>query len=224
MSQQILPFYLVCDESTSMEGAPIQAINDALPDLHHRIGSNPVVSDKAHFSIIAFNHEAKVLLPMSDLSDLESLPALHADGGTSYGEAFRLLRETITQDVERLKAEGHKVYRPAVFFLSDGYPGDDDWDVAYKQITDLSWGPHPNILAFGFGAADPRVIQQVATVRAFMADGTLNPAQALQEFARSLTNSIVNSGTQAASSPDGAVTLSIPDQVAGYTSLPADQL
>ncbi|WP_150241580.1 vWA domain-containing protein [Nocardiopsis quinghaiensis] len=224
MTQQILPFYLVCDESASMDGVPVQAINDALPDLHRTIGANPVVSDKAHFAIIAFNHESKVLLPLSDLSDVDSLPALQASGGTSYGEAFRLLRETITQDVDRLKQAGHKVYRPAVFFLSDGYPGDSDWDVAYKQVTDLSWGPHPNILAFGFGQADPQVIQQVATVQAFMADGTLNPAQALQEFARSLTNSIVNSGNQAASSPDGAVTLSMPDQVPGYTALPADQL
>lgn len=33
MSQQILPFYLVCDESASMSGEPIDAINQALPEL-----------------------------------------------------------------------------------------------------------------------------------------------------------------------------------------------
>ncbi|CAL9475558.1 hypothetical protein SUDANB121_02942 [Nocardiopsis dassonvillei] len=224
MSQQILPFYLVCDESTSMEGEPIQAINSALPDLHATIGANPVVSDKVHFAIVAFNHEAQLLLPLSDLSDLESVPRLEATGGTSYGEAFTLLRETITQDVDRLKAEGHRVYRPAVFFLSDGYPGDGDWDVAYKKLTDPGWGPHPNILAFGFGQADHRVIQQVATVRAFMADGTLSPSQALQEFARSLTNSIVNSATRSSAAQDGGMTLDIPDHVPGYTALPADQI
>ncbi|MDT0326863.1 vWA domain-containing protein [Nocardiopsis lambiniae] len=224
MSQQILPFYLVCDESTSMDGEPIQAINEALPDLHAKIGANPVVSDKVHFAIIAFNHEAQVLLPLADLSEVESLPALQATGGTSYGEAFTLLRETIAQDVDRLKGEGHRVYRPAVFFLSDGFPGDGDWDIAYKKLIDPGWGPHPNILAFGFGEADPRVIRQVATAQAFMSDGTLNPGQALQEFAKSLTNSIVTSGTRAASSPDGAVTLDIPDHVPGYTSLPADQI
>ncbi|MFE3458129.1 VWA domain-containing protein [Nocardiopsis aegyptia] len=224
MSQQILPFYLVCDESTSMEGTPIQAVNEALPELHSRIGSNPVVSDKAHFSILAFNHEAHVLLPLSDLSEVEILPSMQANGGTSYGAAFRLLRETITQDVDRLKEAGHRVYRPAVFFLSDGFPGDDEWDVEYKRLTDTDWGPHPNILAFGFGEADAAIMQQVATVRAFMADGTLNPAQALNEFARSLANSIVNSGTQSASSEDGSVTMVMPDHVPGYTSLPADQI
>lgn len=224
MSQQILPFYLLCDESMSMEGEPIQAINDALPEVHYTIGANPVVSDKAHFSILAFNHEAKVLLPLSDLSDVDGLPSLQADGTTSYGAAFRLLKETITQDVDRLKQAGHKVYRPAVFFLSDGQPNDEDWDVPYKQLTDPSWGPHPNILAFGFGDAEAQVIQQVATAKAFMANGTIGPAQALQEFAKSLLNSIVNSGTKAASSPDGTVTLSIPDHVPGYTELPADQI
>ena len=224
MSQQILPFYLVCDESTSMEGESIESINTALPELHTKIGANPVVADKAHFAIIAFNHEAKVLLPLSDLSDVEEVPTLEATGGTSYGAAFQLLRETIVQDVERLKQAGHKVYRPAVFFLTDGYPGDMDWINAYWELTDPSWGPHPNILAFGFGDADSETIQKVATVRAFMADGTLNPAQALQEFAKSLTHSIVTSGTQAAASADGTVTLSMPDQVPGYTSLPAAQI
>lgn len=224
MSEQILPFYLVCDESFSMQGPPIDAINKALPELHDKIGTDPVVADKAHFSIIAFNHEANVLLPLCDLSDLDSLPSLEADGFTSYGAAFRTLRETIAQDVDRLKEAGHKVYRPAVFFLSDGHPGDTDWPDAYRELTDPSWGPHPNILAFGFGDADASTIQKVATVRAFMADNSLDPAQALQEFAKSLTNSIVTSGTQTAASADDTVVLSMPDHVPGYTTLPADQI
>lgn len=36
MSQQVLPFYLVCDESSSMSGPPIQAINDSLPEIARR--------------------------------------------------------------------------------------------------------------------------------------------------------------------------------------------
>lgn len=221
MSQQILPFYLVCDESSSMAGDPIDAINESLPELHQEIGGNPVVADKTRFALISFNHQAQVLLPLSDLSDISSVPGLTASGGTSYSAAFNLLHDTITKDVAELKRDGHQVLRPAVFFLTDGQPNDtDEWPAAYQRITDPAWGPRPNILAFGFGQAVEGTIQQVATVRGFIADGSLGPAQALQEFAQSLIRSIVKSGTSAV--PGGGMSLSMPDTVPGFTAVPAD--
>jgi uncharacterized protein YegL len=220
MSEQVLPFYLVCDESSSMSGPPIQEFNDSLPKIHAEIGSNPVVADKTRFCLIGFNSNAQVLLPLSDLSTITSMPGLQASGGTSYGAAFDLLYDTITRDVTQLKGDQNQVYRPAVFFLSDGQPG-DHWEASYKRVTDPSWPLHPNILAFGFGTADPHTLQQVATVKAFIADGSMGPEQALKEFAQSLIRSIVNSGTQSAS---GTVTLSVPDNVPGFTTLSAEQL
>jgi len=219
MAQQILPFYLVCDESGSMDGPPVQAINDSLPKLHAEIGSNPVVADKTKFCLIGFNHSAQVLLPLSDLSAVGSIPGLQASGGTDYTSAFDLLYDTISSDVQQLKANGDQVYRPAVFFLSDGQPG-DNWSASYQRLTDPNWPLHPNIMAFGFGGVDAATLQQVATVRAFIADGSMGPDAALREFAKSLTNSIVNSGSRP--TENGALTLSVPDNVPGFTALPAD--
>ena len=220
MSEQVLPFYLVCDESSSMSGMPIEAINDSLPKMHAEIGSNPAVADKTRFCLIGFSNDAEVLLPLADLSTITSIPALQARGGTSYGAAFDLLYDTISADVAELKAQGNMVYRPAVFFLSDGQPT-DSWEGAYQRVADVNWAAHPNILAFGFGAVDPQTLREVATVRAFVADGTIRPEQALREFTQSLIRSIVNSGTQLAS---GAVTLSVPDDVPGFTTLAADEI
>ncbi|MFC4051928.1 VWA domain-containing protein [Actinomadura syzygii] len=222
MSEQVLPFYLVCDESWSMEGPDgVDAINGCLPDLHREIGSNPVVADKTRFCIISFNHEAQVLLPLADLSELTTMPAMSANGGTEYGTVFNLLRSTIEQDVARLKQDGHQVLRPAVFFLSDGQPNDSaDWHVAYQRVIDPSWSARPNILAFAFNEADEGIIKQIATVRAFSYNGTLKPAQALQEFAQSLIRSIVRSGTSGGA--DGGMTLAMPDTVPGFTTIPAD--
>jgi uncharacterized protein YegL len=204
-----------------MTGAPIDAINKSLPELHQEIGGNPVVADKTRFCLISFSHEAQVLLPLSDLSDITSVPALTASGGTSYSVALDLLYDTINKDVADLKAAGHQVLRPAVFFLTDGQPNDTaEWPAAHKKVTDPGWNARPNILAFGFGEADDATIQQIATVRAFIADGTLGPAQALQEFAKSLIRSIINSGTSA--DPSGGMSLAMPDQVPGFTTIPAD--
>jgi uncharacterized protein YegL len=221
VSQQILPFYLLCDESGSMSGVPIDSINQSLPGLHQEIGGNPVVADKTRFCMIGFSDKAEILLPLSDMSTVTAVPALKASGGTDYGRAFDKLRETINDDVNTLKAQGHQVYRPAVFFLSDGFPN-DNWHSSYHALVDPAWRPHPNILAFGFGQADASVIQQVATAKAFMANGTLGPGEALREFAKSLIRSIVNSATSAASDPSGGATLSMPDNVPGFTTISAD--
>jgi uncharacterized protein YegL len=221
MSLQLLPFYLVCDESGSMAGPPIDAINKSLPDLHAEIGSNPVVADKTRFCIIGFSGHADVLLPLSDLSSVTSMPKLSAGGGTNYQAAFDVLRTTIDNDVKALKGAGNVVYRPAVFFLSDGHPNRNNWQASHQTLTDQNWSFRPNILAFGFGAADENTIRQVATVRAFLADNTMGPAEALREFAQSLIRSIVNSATPTASNPSGGANLSMPDNVPGFTNISA---
>lgn len=222
MAQQLLPFYLLCDESGSMEGPPIDAINDSLPKLHAEIGSNPTVSDKTRFCLMGFSDQAEVLLPLADLSTITSMPMLRSDGSTSYGGAFTALRQTIINDVAGLKAQGHTVYRPAVFFLSDGQPTDHGWQSAYKALVDPAWSARPNILAFGFGDADASTIQQVATAKAFIANGQLGPAEALKEFAKSLIQSIVSSGQQSAADPNAPAQLAMPNEVEGFTTLAAE--
>ena len=204
-----------------MSGKPLDAINDSLPKIHTEIGSNPVVADKTKFALVGFSDYAELVLPLSNLSEITSIPALTVKGGTNYSSAFDLLYDTIAEDVKSLRANGDQVYRPAVFFLSDGQPG-DNWEGAYKRLIDPNWTYHPNILAFGFGDVDATTLQQVATARAFVADGSMGPDEALREFAQSLIQSIVNSGSKPAQG--GALTLAVPDQVPGFTSLPADEI
>ena len=169
---QVLPFYLVCDESASMRGEPINAINDCLPDIHSEIGSNPVVADKTRFCIIGFSGTARTVLPLADLSAISVIPAIaYHRGGTNYTAAFELLYDTSADDVGRLKANGDQVYRPAVFFLSDGRPNDKKWLVPHQRVTDPGWPMHPNILAFGFGKADGVGAESCESLRRVLLDG-----------------------------------------------------
>ncbi|QGV80285.1 vWA domain-containing protein [Streptomyces ficellus] len=220
---QILPFYLVCDESGSMNGAPIDSINTALPDLHHEISTNPTVADKTRFCLIGFSDDAKVLQPLVDLSDIDSLPALAAGGLTSYGDAFRTLLRCIEADVTALKAEGHDVYRPVAFFLSDGSPTDDGWQQAHKELVEARYGP--KIIAFGIGEAEAATIGHVANFRAFMQqDTSVSPAQALREFAASLTRSIVRSANSIPADGGGGFDLAVDETVPGFSTVSLDKL
>ncbi|MFE3516883.1 VWA domain-containing protein [Streptomyces sp. NPDC059166] len=220
---QILPFYLLCDESGSMAGPPIDAINGALPELHHEISTNPTVADKTRFCLIGFSTEASVLQPLVDLSDIDEVPALAAGGLTSYGDAFRTLLRCIEKDVADLKAQGHEVYRPVAFFLSDGGPTDDDWEYAHKELTESRYCP--KIIAFGIGDAEAVTIGQVANFRAFMQqDATVSPAQALREFASSLTRSIVRSASSIAADGGTGFTLAVDETVPGFSTVSLDKL
>jgi uncharacterized protein YegL len=227
MSEQVLPFYLVCDESYSMAGQAIQEINDQIPHIFQEIASNPTVADKARLGIIGFSGTAEVLLPLADLNDVHQLPELAPKGATSYAAAFTLLRDTIEQDIQKLKAEGHTPFRPTVFFLTDGQPTDTDWITAHQRLTEKGFGPRPTILAFGFGDdIKPDTLQAVATFRAFIANGELNPSNALREFAKQLLNSVVASAVSSSAAfsanPGAGAQMVFPEQVKGYTVLEAD--
>ncbi|MFE0455464.1 VWA domain-containing protein [Streptomyces sp. NPDC058914] len=220
---QLLPFYMVCDESGSMAGGGVDAINSALPDLHHEISTNPSVADKTRFALIGFSTQASVLQPLADLSELTQLPSLSAGGVTSFGAAFRLLKDTIEKDVAALKGEGHDVYRPVAFFLSDGIPTDEGWRTALNELNAFRYAP--KIIAFGISDADAATIAEVANFKAFIQQNdSISPAVALREFASSLTRSIVSSATSMAAQGGEGFQLQVDEQVPGFTSLSLDKL
>jgi uncharacterized protein YegL len=233
MPEQILPCYLVCDQSYSMTDH-LDALNEGLARLHRAVGTDPAAADRTRFCLIGFSGTAQVLQPLCRLSDVVEIVELTSQVGTNFGAAFTLLRETIERDVEQLRADAHRVYRPAVFFLTDGHPTDAaTWPDAYDRLLDPDWPARPNIIAFGVGDADASTIGRIGTFQAFVssrdesdpeagpgsvAGSIADPAAALHGFAQALTTSVVHSGVAA----DGDVALRLPDRVAGFTTLRID--
>lgn len=195
---QVLPIYFVGDESHSMRGDPIAAVNQGLVDLRDEVAKHPLIGKKVRFGIITFADTAETRLELSELSEDLMLPTLSTRGrGTSYASAFEALRHTVPADVALLKVSGFQVHRPAVFFLSDGQPTDREskWQERLAEVKDPSFRERPNILAFGVGDADPHVIQQLATspAHAFMMREGVSTAGAIAEFAASMLGSMVSS-------------------------------
>ena len=216
---EVLPFYILCDESGSMDAnGGIDAVNMSLPELHATIADDPLVSDKCRVGLITFSDTAEELLPLSKLSDVQSMPGLVAKGTTNYGEAFNLLRLVISRDVANMKSQGLQVYRPAVFFITDGMPSDeDDWESKHRALTDKSVNPQaPNVIAFGVAGANPVVIGKIGTKAAFIAKPGVNPGAVLKEILKSLTKSIMDSGY--APTP----TLIVPVAPPGTTAVPLE--
>ena len=195
---QVLPMYFVGDESHSMAGEPIAAVNQGLIDLRDEVAKHPLIGKKVRFGIITFAETAQTRLELSELSEDLVLPTLSPRGrGTSYASALEALRQTIPADVALLKGNGYQVHRPSVFFLSDGLPTEkpEKWQARLAELKDPSFRERPNILAFGVGEADPEVIGQLASSPryGFMMTQGASTAGAIAEFAASMLNSMVAS-------------------------------
>ena len=194
----VLPFYIVCDESASMDAnGGLAEVNRGLPELHASIAADPLVSDKCRVALIAFSETAELLMPLSKMNEIADLPAMESRGTTSYSSAFKLLKTQIALDVDQLKSDGFRVHRPSVFFISDGEPTETDWETSYTELIDPSNSLRPNIISFGVAGASAGTIGKVGTLAAFLAEQNVNPGTALKEILRSLTDSIVNSSNRA---------------------------
>jgi uncharacterized protein YegL len=235
---KLLPFYLVIDVSWSMDGENLEAANEIMPQLADALAKNPILGDKVRFALIDFSDDAKVQLPLCDLLDPGlTLPGLAVRGGTSYAAAFRLLRKEIEINVNQLKADHYSVHRPAVFFLSDGAPTDEeqDWREALRELTEYDrqsgsgFAMYPNVIPFGVADADPKVMQALIhpasgnkQMRMYLMDKGNKPAEAIKAMAEILVSSVVNSGTGMAQGSSGVVLPNANQVPAGVTAYTAD--
>ena len=164
--QLIMPFYIICDVSSSMH-SDMDELHAALAGLLADIVNDPVVNDLTMLSIITFASTARTIAPLDEPSAI-ILPVFIAGGGTNYGAAFHEYHRAFEADRARLKAEGKKVYRPCVFFLSDGAPLDSDYRqtfdslLGYDPVTHMGNRAYPYVISFGFRDAPEHVMRNLA--------------------------------------------------------------
>jgi uncharacterized protein YegL len=197
----VLPVYVVADESASMTPV-VDELNAGLAALHRALLREPMAAAKVRFTILGFADDAQVRLSLADLRGEAALPTLTTRSSTNFGAAFQALLDRIPEDIDTLKSQGYAVYRPAVFFLTDGRPTDDgQWQPIYERLTNREiTKAAPNIIACGVGQAQAQTILDIATKPefAFVATPGTELGQAIAEFSVALTKSIVASARAAA--------------------------
>ncbi|WP_405585539.1 vWA domain-containing protein [Streptomyces sp. NBC_01190] len=193
----LLPVYVLADESGSMT-EHLGELNQGLRSLHNTLLGEPMAAAKVRFSVLGFSDDVVIRVELADLRLENRLPELITRGSTSYEAAFTALLNRLPHDINRLKSEGYKVHRPAVFFLSDGQPNlDEDWKTPHRQLTDRAVTPAaPNVVACGIGQADPTMMLEVATEEEFALVSVpgADLGKAISSFFMALTKSMVESG------------------------------
>lgn len=227
---KLLPFYLVVDASYSMSGKKMKSANDIMPKVRDAIAANPILSDKVRFGLIDFADDARIQMPLCDLGDPHvRIPSLSPRGGTSYAAAFQLLRTEIVTNIKQLKADGFQVHRPAVFFLSDGVPTDQDsvWRAAFADL--IGEKSYPNVIPFGVDEAEPRTLQALIhpstgpkQMQMYLMDAGADPAAAISAAAEILISSVISSGHSMSQGASGIILPDKDDLPAGMSAHTAD--
>ena len=120
-----LPVYLLIDTSGSMKGEPIESVKVGLEAMVTSLRTDPFALESANISIITFDREVKVLLPLTPLEDVQ-LPNIETpeSGPTHTGAALELLCKQIDKEVTLSTPEKKGDWMPLLFLMTDGKPSD----------------------------------------------------------------------------------------------------
>lgn len=120
-----LPVYMLLDTSGSMQGEPIEAVNSGLETLISALRQDPYALETVFMTLITFDAEAKIIVPMTPLEDVV-LPQITTprSGPTHLGLALKMLGDQVSADVikgtEQIKGD----WAPYLFVMTDGKPSD----------------------------------------------------------------------------------------------------
>jgi len=154
MANRRLPVYILLDTSGSMRGEPIHSVNVGLHAMLSTLRQDPYALESVHLSIITFDIEARVFLPLTPLEQVK-IADVEVRGATFMGAALNLLIDCVDREVRKSTADSKGDWRPLVFLMTDGSPSDLE---AYRQaIPEVKKRNFASILAC---AAGPKAKQE----------------------------------------------------------------
>ncbi len=153
------PCLLLLDTSESMEGGPINELNQGLATFRRELANDPLAMKRVEIGLVTFG-------PVQLVNDFQTPdqfapPLLKGRGDTPMGAAIAGGLEMVRQRKQAYKANGIPYYRPWIFMITDGAPT-DDWQEAAAQVRDGEDQKGFSFFAVGVQHADMDILKQIA--------------------------------------------------------------
>lgn len=137
-----LPVYFLLDTSGSMNGEPIQSLNNALSGMISHLRTDAQAAETLWISILTFDREVKEIFPLTDLPSFSFREITCPQSGPTFtGKCLELLEEKVQKEVKKGNANQKGDWKPLLFLITDGKPSDPMlYDEMIPRIKSLNFG------------------------------------------------------------------------------------
>jgi len=158
------PCVLLLDTSGSMQGAPIEALNEGLRAFQADLLKDPLASRRVEVAIVTFDTEVRLVQDFVTADHFQP-PTLTAQGMTHMGGAIHKALDMIEARKAQYRASGVAYYRPWVFMITDGEPQGEPEEIvarAAERVRQDEANKRVAFFAVGVEGANMERLGQIA--------------------------------------------------------------
>ena len=157
-----LPVCLCLDVSNSMEGDPVNELNEGIGLFFYELKKDEIAFYSAEVAVVTFGgFDAKCLLDFANLERVPKPPKLEAVGMTPMGEGVNLALDLLEKRLNEYREKGVDYFQPWLVLMSDGSPNGDETELerAIQRVSELEHSKKLTVITIGIGKdADMEVL------------------------------------------------------------------
>ncbi|MEB3884418.1 VWA domain-containing protein [Lyngbya sp. CCY1209] len=157
------PCVLLLDTSASMQGEPIDALNEGLMAFRNDLSRDELAKKRVEIAVISFDNRVQIAQDFVTADRFEP-PILTAQGQTFMGTAIAEALDLIASRKAEYRSNGITYYRPWVFMITDGEPqGESDrvTEQAANRIRDEEANKQVAFFAVGVEGANMERLAEI---------------------------------------------------------------
>jgi len=160
--EQKCPCILVLDTSGSMNGKPIEELNQGLNLFKEQVLEDYTASSRLEVAVVTFESSVKVINNFKLIRDW-NVPKLDALGSTKLADGVERAIQIVETRKQWYKDTGQKYYRPYIIIITDGAPDrDQNLEALKEKIQSGVTNKNFNFWAFGVLNADMDVLKNIS--------------------------------------------------------------
>jgi uncharacterized protein YegL len=158
------PFVLLLDRSSSMAGAPLDALHQGLGAFAAELGKDPLARQRVEVAVVAFGGTVEVVQQFVP-ADRFVPPVLVPQGQTPLGTGLLQALDLIEARKSCYRAHGVSYSRPWLVLITDGMPQGEPWEVtrqAVRRVREVEAACAAALVAVGVEGANMKFLARLA--------------------------------------------------------------